>query len=66
MDYGFDTNVCMSGKVNRVVQQLISSLNEVDNVLRNCKAALALKSDVIKLVFNRLRYMYKMVGNFGA
>jgi len=38
----------------------------VDDVLRNCKAAPVLKSGVIRLVFHRPWYVYKIKGNFGG
>ena len=38
----------------------------MDNVLRNCKAALVLKSGVIRLVFHRPWSVYKIKGNFGG
>ena len=41
-------------------------MKKVDEVLRNYKVALVRESKVIRLVFHRLRYVYKMVGNFGG
>ena len=62
--YGFAPNVRMSRKVKQVVERLISTLQKmVDDVLRNCKAAPVLKSGVIRLVFHRPWYVYKMKGN---
>ena len=53
--------------MKQVVERLISTLQKmVDDVLRNCKAAPVLKSGVIRLVFHRPWYVYKIKGNFGG